>query len=83
MYAILTKTLGGWEDCWTIEEKIDGEFVSKPDRYITQDEAQAEIDEIIADSDEQIANGERGEDEGYSQDDYRIVPVEQITAFIG
>lgn len=41
MFKVLTRTLSGWDDCWT----EDGE----PTRFATKEEAQSEIDELLRD----------------------------------
>jgi len=71
-YEVQTDTLcDGWVNCWTVTDE-NGE---RPDTYDTEAEAQAEIDELIDEADEQIKTGERDEDAGYCQDEFRIVEV--------
>lgn len=57
MFVVQTKTLGGWENCWT-ETLPDG--TERPVRFETKEEAQREIDDLI-------------EEMEYDPDDYRIV----------
>lgn len=52
MFKVLTRTLSGWDDCWT----EDGE----PQRFTTEAEAQAEIDDLLREMPD------------YSADDYQI-----------
>jgi hypothetical protein len=58
MYIVLTKTMNGWENVWT-----DGD--DKPLSFPTREEAQAEIDDLVAEM-------------GYDPDDYRIEVVDSL-----
>ena len=57
-FAVLTDTLCGWEDCWT-----EGD---KPWRFDSREEAQAEIDEHVETSREEL-------EDPYDPFDFRIV----------
>jgi len=59
MYIVETRMVGGWENCWTIDEE--------PMTFPTRGEAQAEILEAIEDSNEL--------DEPFTIDDFRISPI--------
>lgn len=56
-YVVLTNTLVGWENVWTVTNS-DGTEV--PMEFLTKEEAQKEIDEVV-------------EETGYNPEDYRIV----------
>lgn len=62
----------GWINCW---QSIDAEGVEAPEQYETLAEAEAAIDEFLADIAAEIAAGERGADEGYDRDEFTIVEV--------
>jgi len=69
-YEIHTWTLcQGWINCWTVTDENGHEV---PDSYDTIKDAQAEIDELFDEIDQQIKSGEREPDEGYNREDYRI-----------
>lgn len=69
-YEVHTWTLcDGWINCWTATDPDGKEML---DSFPTIEEAQAEIAELIADGVAEIAEGLRGEGEGFSPDDYRI-----------
>lgn len=59
-----------WENVWHENDE--------PQTFATVAEAQAEIDEFLADIADEIARGERGEDEGYSADEFRIVTADAL-----
>jgi hypothetical protein len=68
-YEVLTYTVcQGWINCWTTTE--DG--IEFPTIFDTEEEAQAEIDELLSDIQLQIVAGERQEDEGYDPEEFRI-----------
>jgi len=75
-YTVLTATIAGWEDCWTVST-IDPEkgWVTVPDRYETAAEAQAEIDEIFEEYAQQVKDGTREADEVPDRDEYLIIPT--------
>lgn len=62
----------GWVNTWCICE--DGE-VQTMQVFDTEEEAQAELDEFFREIEEEIAYGERDEDDGYNREEFRIVPV--------
>jgi len=70
-YAVLTATLGGWEDCWT---EVDEAGVSSC-RYLTKIEAQIEINELIDDIQNEIDLGDRDPEDAYHHENYRIAKV--------
>lgn len=71
-YAVETYTLcDGWINCWT-ECDYDED---RPLTFATIAEAQAEIDELIADTNDVIAAGDMDEGAGYDPQDFRIVEV--------
>ena len=71
-YEVHTWTLcQGWINCWTVTE--NGHEV--PDTYPTIEAAQIEIDDMFDEIERQIKSGERGPDDGYNRDDYRIYDV--------
>lgn len=45
MFRVLTRTVHGWEDAWTEEDETGRSHLS---RYTIREEAQAEIDELVA-----------------------------------
>lgn len=55
---------GHWENCWTDEN-------SEPSTFATRAEAQAEIDDVLADTAEAYAAGDVSDP--HHQDDFRIV----------
>tara|TARA_R110000851_G_scaffold49835_4_gene119710 strand:- start:45 stop:272 length:228 start_codon:yes stop_codon:yes gene_type:complete len=69
-YVVETKFYGGsWENCW----HTDG----VPTTFSTEAEAEAEIEELIAD----LENAEdlglmQGDDEGMTKEFYRVMEVE-------
>ena len=69
MFEVQTKFLYGWENCWTVEK--DGEMV--PEYFDTIGEAQASINELLADVKEAVSRGDMEEE--YDPEDYRIVQI--------
>ena len=59
--------IGGWQNTWLLDEE--------PHIFATKAEAQAELDEFLADIETEIASGERAPDEGYDRDEFCIVEV--------
>jgi len=56
-YEVHTWTLcEGWVNCWMVTEEKGNE---RPDTYPTIEAAQAEIDELFEDIENQIKSGER------------------------
>ena len=64
-FKVLTRTVGDWEDCWT----VDG----VPMRFDTREEAEEEIEEVLGDVYESVTRGDM--DSEYDRDDYKIVEV--------
>lgn len=60
----------GWVNTWTVHFE-DGS--SAPETFPTEAEAMAALAEILAEIAEEIAARQRGEDEGYASDEFRIV----------
>jgi hypothetical protein len=70
-YAVLHYTLcDGWVN-FTHDEN------GKPVTYATREEAQADVDEFMADIAQQIKDGERDPEDGYSSDEFEIGEVEE------
>ncbi len=70
-YEVQHMTLcDGWVNCWLVGE---GEGI--PQTFDTIIDAQAELDEMFQDIEDEIKSGARGADEGYSRVEYRIVPI--------
>ncbi len=73
VYEVLTYTLcDGWVNCWTVTED-NGEEV--PDTFDSYEDAEAEVLEFLSDIEDEIKNGERSKDEGYSSEDFRISKI--------
>lgn len=62
----------GWVNTWTVHHE-DG--TSEPERFVSKAEAQAALDEFLAEIAEEIAIGIRDPDLGYDRDDFRIVAL--------
>lgn len=60
----------GWVNTWTICHE-DGS--TTPVTFATEADAIAALAEFLAEIEEEIAAGERGTDEGYTSDEFRIV----------
>jgi len=60
----------GWVNTWAILHE-DGS--SEPETFATKADAQAALNEFFAEIEEEIAIGQRGADDGYDRDDYRVV----------
>lgn len=70
-YEVQTLTIcDGWINTWTVHHP-DG--TSEPETFGTAQEAQAALDEFIADIQAEIDAGQHTADEGYSADEFRIV----------
>jgi hypothetical protein len=63
----------GWINTWSITDERIGH--DKPLVFETEQDAQREIDEFLGDIEAEVEAGERAEDEGYSEDEFRIVEV--------
>ena len=71
-YEVQTFTLcDGWVNCWSVE--IDG--ISQQETFETEAEADAAIDEFLAEIQAEIERGDRAPDEGYDRGDYCVVKV--------
>jgi len=69
-YEVHTWTLcEGWVNCLIITDETGNE---QPASYPTIEAAQAEVDEIFEEIENEIKFGERSSDEGFDRDDYRI-----------
>lgn len=68
----------GWVNCWIVTDEAGNE---QPDSYPTIEAAQAEIDEVFEEIENQIKSGERSPDEGFDRDDYRIYDT-KINAYV-
>lgn len=60
----------GWVNTWTIHHE-DGS--SEPETFSTEADANAALDEFLAEIEEEIAAGQRSEDEGYDRHEFRVV----------
>lgn len=57
----------GWVNTWTVDEV--------PETFATRAEAQAALDEFLAEIQDEIEAGQRAPDEGYDPDDFRIEAI--------
>ena len=64
----------GWVNTSTTEDSNGDEI---PLEFDSRSEAQAEIDSDLAHIDEQIASGERSENERYDRSEFRVQEVSQ------
>ncbi|MFZ4602990.1 MAG: hypothetical protein ACOYM8_11080 [Caulobacterales bacterium] len=64
-FAVETRFLHGWENCWT----IDGE----PQTFATRAHAEAELADHLAEVADAVAAGDMID--GYDREDFRIVAV--------
>ena len=72
-YEIQTFTLcDGWINTWLIIEEDNTETL---ETFATEAEARQALDEFLNEIQEEIDAGQRLPDEGYSLDDFRIVPI--------
>lgn len=60
----------GWVNTWAVLHE-DGS--SEPETFATEAEAEAAIIEFLDEIEDEIVVGQRGTDEGYSRDEFRIV----------
>ena len=58
----------GWINTWMIHESEKTE----PETFNSIEDAKAAINEFIREINEEIEYGERGEEDGYSEEDFRI-----------
>lgn len=63
----------GWVNSWSVSE--NGTDI--PHIFDTKAEAQAELNDFFTDIADEIKSGERAENEGYDQEEFRIVPLIQ------
>lgn len=73
-YAVETQMLGTWENCWT-EILEDG--TERPEYFDSITEAQAAIDQHLADVAFAVRCGDMAEE--YDPDDYRVVVIDAET----
>lgn len=72
-YEIQTFTLcDGWINTWFI---IEDDNTQTPETFATETEAQHALDEFIDEIQEEIDAGQRAQYEGYSPEDFRIMPI--------
>lgn len=72
-YEIQTFTLcDGWINTWFI---IEDDNTQTPETFATETEAQDALDEFLDEIQEEIDAGQRAQDEGYSPEDFRIMPI--------
>lgn len=64
----------GWINTWIIGEEGQAE---QPQIFDSKEAAQAELDEFFRDIAEEIAYGERDEDDSYDRSEFRIVEVQE------
>ena len=60
----------GWINTWAV---LNEDGSSEPEAFATEAEARAALDEFFAEIEEEIAIGQRGADQGYDRDDFRVV----------
>lgn len=65
----------GWINTWSI---INDDDTQTPQQFATREEAQKELDAFFADIADEIASGEREEDQGYDEGDFRIEEVNHV-----
>ncbi|MBI1384720.1 MAG: hypothetical protein GC150_07415 [Rhizobiales bacterium] len=67
-WEVQTFTLcDGWINTWFVDDE--------PERFATRRAAQTALDEFLTEIADEIACGIRAADEGYSADEFRVVPV--------
>ncbi|MDK3075486.1 hypothetical protein QO034_20635 [Sedimentitalea sp. JM2-8] len=70
-YEVQTLTLcDGWVNTWFVEYAKGCRY---PETFATRAAAQAALDEFFAEIAEEIEIGQRSPDDGYDEDDFRIV----------
>jgi len=60
----------GWINTWAV---LNEDGSSDPETFATEAEAQAALDEFLTEIEEEIAIGQRGDDQGYDRNDFRVV----------
>lgn len=69
-YQVLHYSLcDGWTNTWTLGDE--------PMTFATAEEAQAEIDEFLADIQADIDCGDRDPDDNFSRDEFMVAPVDE------
>lgn len=63
----------GWKNVWT---ETDAKGVEQPQVFNTRQAAQIELDDFLEDIQKEIDSGDRSPDDGYSEDEFQIVPVQ-------
>jgi hypothetical protein len=72
-YEVVQFTLcDGWVNTWTV---YDEHNQAMPETFAPEAEAQAAIDEFLAEISEEIETGQRDPDCGYDPSDFRVVMV--------
>ena len=66
------KCSNGWLNTWTVYDDDDR---SEPETFPTEAEAQAALDEFLAEIHEEIETGQREPDNGYDETEFRGVEV--------
>jgi len=73
-FEVQTLTLcDGWTNCWTVSDQNGNE--QQLETFSREAEAQAAIDEFLADIQADIDAGDRQSDEGYDPSEFRIVQI--------
>lgn len=62
----------GWINTWIVSDKNNTET---PLQFDTEELDQSDLDEFIQEMEDEIRCGERPADDGYGDDEFRIVPV--------
>ncbi len=73
-YIVLFSIIGGWQPCFATEE-TEGSNESSLMFFVTEGEAQAEIDDCIKGVDHAIKKGYMDRDSKETRADYKIVPA--------
>lgn len=60
----------GWTNTWKIS---DENGIEQPEVFDNEEEAQAELDAFFQEIENEIQDGERGADNGYDREDFRVV----------
>ncbi len=69
-YAVETRFVGDqWCNCWTTSD-------GKPVTFATRDEAESELQSMLDDIDDAVADGSMSD--GYDPEDFRIVEVAHV-----
>jgi len=70
-FEVLHYTLcDGWVNCWTV---LDADGREVPKTFPTHEDAQAALDEFLAEIAAEIAAGDRKPDDGYDTGEYAVV----------